>query len=241
MRFSLKVMAGLLLGVVTLQAGSVSSLETRWAEGSLWIKVYAPGVTKIRTLFLKHQTPKMLVVDFLNARYRLAQRHYPVKSAQGVLGIRGSQFRLKPQPVARLVVDLTDSLPYQISQKADTVVLQIQTARGAARQVEVFTTFQARGGRDPFTPWFQKQREDTLFNPLRGQLVGILVADNGLRYALVQEGNKPGFILKKGDRVSNGVVLAVTAKSVIFYVKDRGVPRRIVLTLEKQGKKGRSS
>ncbi len=229
----------LLLGVPALWAGTVSSLSTQWAEGHLWIKVYAPGVTQYRTLFLRDQAPKMLVVDFLNARYRLPKRRYEVKNAQGVLAIRGSQYRLKPQPVARLVVDLSDTLPYQITQKADTVILRITTARGPALQARTFTTFQARSSRDPFTPWFQKQEEDTLFHPLKGKLVGILEADNGLRYALVQEGSKPGFILKKGDRVSNGVVLAVTARSVVFYIRDRGIPRRIVLTLEQ--KKGRSS
>ena len=223
-------------------SGTVSSLSTEWAEGVFQVRVYAPGVSDYRVTFLKNQTPRMLVVDLLDATYRLPKRRYPVREAGGVLAIRGSQFQVRPRRIARIVVDLTDSLPYTVNRKGDTLVLALRTARGAARSIETFTTFTAKSLRDPFTPWFEEETGgDTLFNPLRGELVGIIESDNGQRYALLQEPNKPGFILKKGDPVLNGVVLAVTSRSVVFYVRDKGIPRRIVLELKGGKKKGRSS
>ncbi len=234
----------LVLGTTPLTAGTVASLSTQWAEGRFLVKIYAPGVAGYETLWLSRTTPRMLVLDFLDATYRLPKRRYPVRDAAGILAIRGSQFQTQPQRVARVVIDLSDSLPYTVERKGDTVIVALATARGAAKRPEVFTTFQPKTQRDPFTPWFQQETEDTLFNPLRGELVGIIEGENGERYALLQEANKPGFILKKGDPVSNGVVLAITSRSAVFYVKDKGIPRRIVLSMEKskaKGKKGRSS
>jgi len=239
MKTRLPVLLGLLWGASVLGAGTLASLSTGWHEGQYLVKIYAPGVTDYQTLWLSRTTPKMLVIDFMDATYRLPKRRYPVREAAGLLAIRGSQFQTEPRRIARLVLDLSDSLPYSIQHKADTFVVALTTARGKARRPEVFTSFTPKTARDPFTPWFQAESKDTLFNPLKGELVGIVESDQGERYALLQEPSKPGFILKKGDPVLNGVVLAVTSNSVVFYVKQKGIPRRIVLSMEKRKATGR--
>jgi type IV pilus assembly protein PilQ len=68
------------------------------------------------------QNPERLVLDFSGARLEVQKTSIPGVSAP-VRGVRMGQFR---PDVARVVVDLTQETPYQISHEGDSVVVYFQ-------------------------------------------------------------------------------------------------------------------
>jgi type IV pilus assembly protein PilQ len=74
------------------------------------------------------QNPERLVLDFEGAKLGVQKTAIPGVSAP-VRGIRMSQF--KPD-VARVVVDLTSSAPYQVAHEGDAVVVYVQVLPGDA-------------------------------------------------------------------------------------------------------------
>ena len=79
---------------------------------------------------VRMQNPERLVLDFTGARLNVQKTSIPGVSAP-VRGIRMAQFR---PDVARVVIDLTGSAPYQIAHEGDAIViyLQVQSAEEAA-------------------------------------------------------------------------------------------------------------
>jgi hypothetical protein len=62
------------------------------------------------------------------------------------------------------------------------------------------------------------------------ELVGVMWGPTD-RFALVEDGSGNGYILRVGDRVSNGRVLAVQKKSLVASVSLYGITNRVILRL----------
>jgi len=62
------------------------------------------------------------------------------------------------------------------------------------------------------------------------KLVGVMWGPTD-RFALVEDGSGNGYILRVGDRVSNGRVLAVQKKSLVASVSLYGITNRVILRL----------
>ncbi len=62
------------------------------------------------------------------------------------------------------------------------------------------------------------------------KLVGVMWGPTD-RFALVEDGSGNGYILRVGDRISNGRVLAVQQKSLVASVSLYGITNRVILRL----------
>jgi hypothetical protein len=62
------------------------------------------------------------------------------------------------------------------------------------------------------------------------KLVGVMWGPTD-RFALVEDGSGNGYILRVGDRISNGRVLAVQKKSLVASVSLYGITKRVILRL----------
>ena len=62
------------------------------------------------------------------------------------------------------------------------------------------------------------------------KLVGVMWGPTD-RFALVEDGSGNGYILRVGDRVSNGRVIAVQKKSLVASVSLYGITNRVILRL----------
>ena len=62
------------------------------------------------------------------------------------------------------------------------------------------------------------------------KLVGVMWGPTD-RFALVEDGSGNGYILRVGDRISNGRVLAVQKKSLVASVSLYGITNRVILRL----------
>jgi len=62
------------------------------------------------------------------------------------------------------------------------------------------------------------------------KLVGVMWGPTD-RFALVEDGSGNGYILRVGDRVSNGRVVAVQKKSLVASVSLYGITNRVILRL----------
>jgi AMIN domain len=72
------------------------------------------------------QNPERLALDFTGAQLKVQRTSIPGVSAP-VRGVRMGQFR---PDVARVVIDLTASVPYQIAREGDAVVVYLQVQPG---------------------------------------------------------------------------------------------------------------
>jgi type IV pilus assembly protein PilQ len=80
------------------------------------------GAGRLDVHAVRMQNPERLVLDFAGARLSVEKTSIPGVSAP-VRGIRMGQFR---PDVARVVIDLTGSAPYQIAHEGDAVVVYLQ-------------------------------------------------------------------------------------------------------------------
>jgi len=80
------------------------------------------GAGRLDVHAVRMQNPERLVLDFSGARLNVQKTSIPGVSAP-VRGIRLGQFR---PDVARVVIDLTASRPYQIAHEGDAVVVYLQ-------------------------------------------------------------------------------------------------------------------
>ena len=95
--------------------------------------VRVEGAGRLEVHASRIQNPERLVLDFTGARLNVQKTSIPGVSAP-VRGVRMGQFR---PDVARVVIDLTNSAPYQIAHEGDAVViyLQVQPADAATPAV----------------------------------------------------------------------------------------------------------
>jgi type IV pilus assembly protein PilQ len=100
--------------------------------------VRVEGAGRLGVHPVRMQNPERLVLDFSGARLNVQKTSIPGVSAP-VRGVRLGQFR---PDVARVVIDLTASAPYQIAHEGDAIVvyLQVQPADANAGPVVASTS-----------------------------------------------------------------------------------------------------
>lgn len=100
---------------------------------------------------------------------------------------------------------------------------------------EIFS-YSGGGRRDPFRSLADQEGMGPLFDDL--ELRVIIHSDQpGQSVALVVDGSKKVYRLRKGDVVGNATVLDITAERVTFSVEDFGNRRQEVLDLKAQNQK----
>lgn len=97
--------------------------------------VRVEGAGRLDVHPVRLQNPDRLVLDFAGAKLSVQKTSIPGVSAP-VRGIRMSQFR---PDVARVVVDLTSSAPYQVAREGDAVVVYVQVLPGDANAPNAVT------------------------------------------------------------------------------------------------------
>ncbi|HKT46358.1 MAG TPA: type IV pilus secretin PilQ [Candidatus Acidoferrales bacterium] len=117
----------------TATAAVISSVAITQAPQRAAVRVEGEGYLDVRAA--RMQNPDRLVLDFAGARLAVQRTTIPGVSAP-VRGVRMGQFR---PDVARVVVDLTDATPYQISREATAVVIYFE-GQGEAPAAAVQST-----------------------------------------------------------------------------------------------------
>jgi len=86
---------------------------------------------------------------------------------------------------------------------------------------------------DPFRPLLtEREGEEKTINVDLAKLIGIIWGKNGY-LALLKEGNL-GYVLKDGDRVTDGRVFKITEDSITFLLHRFGEQNKVTLTLKKE-------
>ena len=103
----------------------------------------------------------------------------------------------------------------------------------AIRANEFF--YQSYGKADPFAVLvagdFEKDSANELVDMNSAQLVGVMWGQDD-KFALVEDGEGFGYILRVGDRVSNGRVFSIRKDSLTARVILYGITNKVVLKLE---------
>jgi len=104
----------------------------------------------------------------------------------------------------------------------------------AIRANEFF--YQSYGKADPFTVLvdgdFEQAGASDLVDLNSGRLVGVMWGQDD-KFALVEDGNGFGYVLRAGDRVSHGRVISIRKKSITARVTLYGISNKVILKLEK--------
>ncbi len=104
----------------------------------------------------------------------------------------------------------------------------------AIRANEFF--YQSYGKEDPFKVLvdgdFEQANAADLVDLNSGRLVGVMWGQDD-KFALVEDGNGFGYILRAGDRVKHGRVISIRKKSITARVTLYGITNKVVLKLEK--------
>lgn len=95
--------------------------------------------------------------------------------------------------------------------------------------------YQSYGRRDLFsalvTGEFEPQQGVELVDVNASKLVGVMWGPTD-RFALVEDGHGNGFILRVGDRVQHGRVVAIQEESLVASINLYGITSRVILRLE---------
>ncbi len=104
----------------------------------------------------------------------------------------------------------------------------------ALRANEFF--YQSYGRNDPFEILvdgnYEKSSASSLVDPNTAKLVGVMWGSDD-RFALVEDGDGFGYILRVGDRVRNGRIVSIRKNSITARVTLYGITNKVVLKLEK--------
>jgi hypothetical protein len=104
----------------------------------------------------------------------------------------------------------------------------------AIRANEFF--YQSYGRSDPFKVLvdgdYEKSGGSDLVDPNSAILVGVMWGNDD-RFALVEDGEGFGYILRVGDRVRNGRIVSIRKNSITARVTLYGITNQVVLKLEK--------
>jgi hypothetical protein len=94
------------------------------------------------------------------------------------------------------------------------------------------------GRRDPFEPLLKGLRSGFVSDDLPTveslRMVGVL-HDADMAMALLEDMEGHSYILRPGDLIANGQVLAVGAERVLFTINDYGFTRTVALQLSPRG------
>jgi hypothetical protein len=110
--------AGLFPGL--LRAQVISGVAITRDADRMAVRVEGAGELDVRAERI--QNPERLALDFVGARLKVQRTFIPGISAP-VRGVRMGQFR---PDVARVVIDLTAAVPYQVAHEGDAVVVYLQ-------------------------------------------------------------------------------------------------------------------
>ncbi len=117
--------------------------------------------------------------------------------------------------------------------RAATPSVQSEARVKSIRRNEYF--YQSYGRKDLcaalVTGEFQPIRNPEIVDVNLAKLVGVMWGATD-RFALVEDGQGNGFILRVGDKVRNGRVTAVHEESLVASVSLYGITSRVVLRLE---------
>ena len=104
--------------------------------------------------------------------------------------------------------------------------------QGISRRETIY--YQSERRRDPFAPLTERICTELGEIPLPTfeslKLVGILRDEAGNR-ALLEDDRGYGYILKKGDKIKNGLVVSVDDNQVVFQIQEYGWSKTIALEL----------
>jgi type IV pilus assembly protein PilQ len=106
-------------------ASVISGVALTQAPQHASVRVEGEGRLEVRAA--RMQNPDRLVLDFSGARLAVEKKVISGDSAP-VLGVRLGQFR---PTVARVVIDLTEATPYQISREGKAVVVLLESLAGS--------------------------------------------------------------------------------------------------------------
>ncbi len=137
-----------------------------------------------------------------------------------------------------LVLSLVVNVAAQTEAKAATPSDEAQSRIKSIRNNEYF--YQSYGRVDPFralvTGDFKEEPKAELADINSATLVGIMWGASE-KYALLEDGHGNGFILRVGDRVRNGRIVAIQDDSVVATISLYGITSRVVLRLEQKKEK----
>lgn len=168
----------------------------------------------------------------MNARWMVLLLATSLVIAAAPLGAQGDENPVTeaPPPVE------TGSV---VGERAETPSDEAETRISSIRKNEYF--YQSYGRRDLcaalVTGEFEPISDPEIVDVNTAKLVGVIwgAAD---RFALVEDGQGNGFILRVGDKVRNGRVVAVHENSLVAQVTLYGMTSRVVLKLEnREGKR----
>ena len=131
---------------------------------------------------------------------------------------------------------LADDAPDTTKKAAESVSpSQISRDRiNAIRANEFF--YQSFGKEDPFTALVNGDFEQTaaaeLVDMNSAHLVGVMWGQDD-KFALVEDGDGFGYILRVGDRVRNGRVVSIRKSSLTARVTLYGITSKVLLKMEK--------
>jgi hypothetical protein len=131
---------------------------------------------------------------------------------------------------------LADDAPATADKGTDSVSpSQISRDRiNAIRANEFF--YQSFGKEDPFMSLvsgdFEQASAAELVDINSAQLVGVMWGQDD-KFALVEDGDGFGYILRVGDRVRNGRVVSIRKSSLTARVTLYGITSKVILKLEK--------
>ncbi len=104
----------------------------------------------------------------------------------------------------------------------------------ALRANEFF--YQSYGKSDPFQVLvggdYEKTSVSSLVDANSAILVGVMWGEDD-RFALVEDGDGFGYILRVGDRVRNGRIVSIRKNSITARISLYGITNKVVLKLEK--------
>jgi len=182
----------------------------------------------------------MIAIDLLNTRHNLPSTKISVMRGN-LLAIRSSQYTRK---ITRIVLDVRHSTRYRIVKRNNGIAVYLSKSEVEHKQhkeipVQHTTQFfySSRGKRDPFKPLVSgKPKATELLDVEHATLIGIMWSPKE-RYALLQDKDGKGYILKEGDRVSRGRVLSIKKKEVIFKLYGFGEVKRVSLKIASKEQK----
>jgi biotin carboxyl carrier protein len=144
-----------------------------------------------------------------------------------------------PAAQANAAANATPAAPAGDESRAETPSDEAQTKISSIRKNEYF--YQSYGRRDLcaalVTGEFEPISNPEIVDINTAVVVGIVWGATD-RFALVEDGQGNGFILRVGDKVRNGRVVAVHENSLVAQVTLYGMTSRVVLRLEnREGKR----
>ena len=123
---------------------------------------------------------------------------------------------------------------------ADTTALEQAAADGITLRDKVYY-YQAFNERDPFQSLiageFEESGELDIVDIYSVKLVGVL-AGGMEKFAMLEDNNGYSYIMKAGDPVRNGNVVAVTDRTIVARVSLFGQTSTVTLRLEEKKSKG---